>query len=199
MIPDGIRVIANNAFYEQNFATSITIPDSVEYIGDYAFYDCSFLENLTIPENVKSIGANAFMGCKKLKELTFPASVEYVGFQQYLTTLQSLTFLNPNCEIGNQIMFDPYIGTIYGYPNSTAEALTKENGWNFVPLDGEPQNVPGVSGDANGDGNFSLVDVVQVHKMLQTRKAPPKSCDMNHDNKVNVIDLSLMKQKIFSK
>ena len=199
VIPDGIRVIANHAFYEQNFATSITIPDSVEYIGDYAFYDCTFLENLTIPENVKSIGANSFMGCKKLKDLTFPASVEYVGFQQYLTNLQSLTFLNPNCEIGNQIMFDPYIGTIYGYPNSTAEALTKENGWIFVALENEPENTPEVSGDANNDGRLSLVDVVQVHKMLLTRKAPPKSCDMNKDNKVNVIDLSLMKQKLFNK
>ncbi len=197
VIPDGIRVIANHAFYEQNFATSITIPDSVEYIGDYAFYDCTFLESLTIPENVKSIGANSFMGCKKLKNITYPASLEYLGFQQYSEKLQSLTFLNPNCEIGEQMMITPYVGTIYGYPNSTAEALTKENGWKFVPLEDTPENVPEVSGDANGDGEFSLVDVVQVHKMLLNRKAPPKSCDLNGDNVVNVIDLSLMKHKIF--
>ena len=86
---------------------------------------------------------------------------------------------------------------VYGYPNSTAEELTHQNGWDFVPLEDATEATAEISGDANGDGNFSLVDVVQVHKMLQTKKAPPKSCDLNHDNKVNVIDLSLMKQKLF--
>jgi len=196
VIPDGIRVIANHAVYQQDFMTSVTIPDSVEYIGTNAFENCLSMETITIPEGVKRIGHSTFMGCKNLKNITFPASLEYLGNQQYFGKLESITFLNPNCEIGYQEGLS-FSAKVYGYSNSTAEELTHQNGWDFVPLEDATEATAEVSGDANGDGNFSLVDVVKVHKMLQTKKAPPKSCDLNKDNKVNVIDLSLMKQKLF--
>ena len=183
VIPDGVRVIGNDAFtgvfFHNEYTTSITIPESVKYIGNSAFGNCDKLESITIPKNVEKIGKNAFSECDKLT---------------------SITILNPNCEIGEQSMISSHLITkIYGYPNSTSQTMARNFNCIFVPLEDEPQNVSKVSGDANGDGNFSLVDVVQVHKMLHTRKAPPKSCDMNKDNKVNVIDLSLMKQKLFKK
>ncbi len=248
-IPDGIRMIADNAFQECGEMTSVTIPESVELIGNGTFRQCHSLESITIPQKVTKIENGTFMGCKNLKEINLPdsvqsignyafnscaitkmmlpenlttiggfafeycanlknvvyrAKVEHIGAYQFVDckNLQSITILNPDCEIEEQAQYSngetlDYLNnvTVYGLPNSTAQAMAEKNGWKFSPL----ETVVQVSGDANGDGEFSLVDVVQVHKMLLNRKAPPKSCDLNGDNVVNVIDLSLMKRKLLSK
>ena len=41
-------------------ADSYVIPDGIRMIGDYAFYDCSSLTSVTIPDSVTSIGEHAF-------------------------------------------------------------------------------------------------------------------------------------------
>ncbi|MBQ1654661.1 MAG: leucine-rich repeat protein, partial [Bacteroidales bacterium] len=62
-IPDGIKVISETAFYENETLKSITIPNSVIRIDDYAFNEAKALENITIPNSVKEIGPNAFRYC----------------------------------------------------------------------------------------------------------------------------------------
>ena len=201
-IPDGITKIESNTFSECYSLKEINLPDSITQIGLWAFWYCTSLEEMTLPPNVTSVGKRAFTGCKNLKSVTYPESVEEIGELQFgtSTNVQDITILNPHCRIGELCKSDSgtvnfsQTVTMHGYPYSTAQAFAEASGWNFVPIGAETA----VSGDANGDGNFSLVDVVKVHKMLQTRKAPPKSCDMNKDNKVNVIDLALMKQRLFN-
>ena len=192
VIPDNVRIIGSYAFDFCYDLTSIVIPDSVKYIGNYAFCENYSLESITIPEGVESIGYYAFIECKKLKSITFPESMEYVNTQRYTDELQTLTFLNAECVIGKQI--SPQTVTVYGYPDYTAEKMAQENGWEFVALEG----IPKIKGDMDGDGKFSLVDLIQVNQMLQSRQAPPESCDLNRDNVVNVIDLALMKQKLLT-
>lgn len=59
-IPDGVKGIGDDAFYECSKLESIEIPDSVTYIGDNAFRRCSSLENVAIGNGVESIGDAAF-------------------------------------------------------------------------------------------------------------------------------------------
>ena len=59
-IPDTVKIIHDNAFYEAKIIRELDIPDSVEYIGKFAFYDCSTIKNITIPASVKYIGKDAF-------------------------------------------------------------------------------------------------------------------------------------------
>ena len=201
-IPDTVTKIQLHTFSECSNLKTINLPDSITKIEDLAFA-LTPLEEMTLPQNVTSVGKRAFTGCKNLKSVTYPESVEEIGELQFgtSTNVQDITILNPHCRIGELCKSDSgtvnfsQTVTMHGYPYSTAQTFAEASGWNFVPIGAETA----VSGDANGDNEFSLLDVVQVHKMLQTRKAPPKSCDMNKDNKVNVIDLSLMKQKLLSK
>ena len=202
-IPEGITEIRSMTFQGCGSLEEVNFPDSIISIGNDVFAGCQSLTEMTIPENVKTIGIWTFRSCKNLKSVTYPASVEEIGKWQfeYAESIEDVTILNPHCRIDEQCknrdrtIKIPENITMHGYPYSTAQSFARVFGWNFVPIGEETT----VSGDANGDGNFSLVDVVQVHKMLQTKKAPPKSCDLNKDNKVNVIDLSLMKQKLLSK
>ena len=69
VLPDGISVVHQYAFYECNGLTSVIIPNSVTSIGDYAFYDCSGLTSLSIGKSVTSIGGKAFLGCSGLTSI----------------------------------------------------------------------------------------------------------------------------------
>ena len=92
-IPDGVAIIAGDAFKYSANLTSITIPDSVEHIGDSAFYNCASLTSITIPKDVTNIGDLAFCGCTSLMEIKVAAgnsnfvSLNGVLFSKDKTTL----------------------------------------------------------------------------------------------------------------
>ena len=75
LIPECVKEIGDNAFYDCKSLTSINIPDSVTSIGDWAFFDCSSLTSITIPDSVTSIGDSAFVNCSSLTSVTIPDSV----------------------------------------------------------------------------------------------------------------------------
>ncbi len=68
-----VKNIYDNAFYNCNNLTKVTIPDSVTAIGDDVFLDCTSLTSITIPASVRTIGGNAFGYCYSL------TSVYYTG------------------------------------------------------------------------------------------------------------------------
>ena len=65
---DGSYVIFDDAFYNCDSLTNITLPSSLEIIGDYAFYNCDSLMNITLPSNLESIGNYAFYYCDNLNQ-----------------------------------------------------------------------------------------------------------------------------------
>ncbi len=62
--------IGNNAFYECERLTSITIPDSITSIGEMAFALCVNLTSIELPGSVSSFGKVALSGCFGLKDIT---------------------------------------------------------------------------------------------------------------------------------
>ena len=72
-----VKAIADNAFYDNDTITSITIPNSVTSIGDSAFGSCSNLTTVAISKNsqLTTIGEGAFSGCIYLASIYIPNSV----------------------------------------------------------------------------------------------------------------------------
>ena len=62
VIPEGVTVIDNGAFFGCTGLTSVVVPNSVAIIGEAAFQNCTALTSLVIPDNITSIGDNAFRG-----------------------------------------------------------------------------------------------------------------------------------------
>ena len=68
-IPDGVRVIGENAFKNNDYVLNVICPDSLEEIGYRAFYDCDNLQSVSLPETLKVINEGAFYYCENLKTL----------------------------------------------------------------------------------------------------------------------------------
>lgn len=103
ILPDTIKEIGNNAFYNQTNLSKIEIPegvtrienttfkncsrlnidvsglvlpDTIEYIGEEAFAGCTGITKLIFNEGLKEISSNAFSGCNNITEIHFPDSLE---------------------------------------------------------------------------------------------------------------------------
>ncbi len=138
-----------------DYIESVVVNNGVTRIGDFAFYgmqkQCA---SVTLPETLESIGTGAFVAWGQLQEVTIPASVTSIGAAAFAETpLQKITLLNPSCEILEIFTYtDSETGeteeedlgawtlgfeetTVYGYPNSTAEAYAQKYERTFIALE----------------------------------------------------------------
>ncbi len=59
VIPDGIKCIAEYAFYATD-VTSVVLPEGLYYIDSFAFANCNNMKYISVPGSVISIGTKAF-------------------------------------------------------------------------------------------------------------------------------------------
>ena len=65
-IPEGIKRIASNAFYDVDTIYQVHLPESMETIENYAFYSCMYLETINIPDSMTRIEPGAFRFCWRM-------------------------------------------------------------------------------------------------------------------------------------
>lgn len=78
-VPDGIRKIADYAFFSCDTVTAIYLPASVEEIGEAAFLWCTSLEKVGLPDGITEIKDFTFQTCVSLYSLSLPESVVSIG------------------------------------------------------------------------------------------------------------------------
>lgn len=79
VVPDGVRAIGDNAFYQCGSIESIVIPDSVTSIGNCAFKYCDHAESIILPKKIDEIGSEVFEYCWNLREIALPEGVRSIG------------------------------------------------------------------------------------------------------------------------
>lgn len=78
-MPKGLKIIADNAFCNNDFSGTLTLPSTVTRIGDKAFANnWRLMGVLDIPYGVESIGESAFTNCRMLEGLVLPESLETI-------------------------------------------------------------------------------------------------------------------------
>ena len=77
-IPEGVKIIGDEAFAECKKIEKVIILEGVEKICVSAFCRCKNLEAITIPESIEEIGAGAFYECEQLTTFTIPGSVKEI-------------------------------------------------------------------------------------------------------------------------
>ena len=75
--------IGNNAFYNNDNLTSVTLHDGINSIGENAFQDCDALTAIEIPGSVKSIESEAFRSCEKLRTVALHDGLESIGYKAF--------------------------------------------------------------------------------------------------------------------
>ena len=96
VIPNTVKYIRSDAFYNCSLLTEIVIPDSVEVIYADAFWGCSSLRRVIIGENSKlrSIGKTAFHGCGELTSITLPRDLKTIGERAFLSCHKLVEVIN---------------------------------------------------------------------------------------------------------
>lgn len=74
-----VTEIAEEAFFQNEWISSIIIPDSVKTIGGKAFFECTALKSVTIPNSIITISAWSFVRCNSLTSVSIPSSVTSIG------------------------------------------------------------------------------------------------------------------------
>lgn len=86
-IPDGVRVIAGEAFMGHSEIKEVSLPDTLNVIGEAAFADCSNLKNIYFGDQILQIKDRAFSGCA-ISAVLIPASVQNMGIKVFDDAVQ---------------------------------------------------------------------------------------------------------------
>ena len=77
-LPEGVTRIDTEAFSLCRGMTELHLPSTLKTIGDRAFM-FSGLKSLELPKGLEEIGEQAFLNCRSLRELRIPSTVKKVG------------------------------------------------------------------------------------------------------------------------
>ena len=88
-VPEGIKEIADYAFYNRRDIEDIVMPEGFTKIGKYAFYNCTSVQNLILPSTIKEIDDYAFTGFfvgNNISRLYFPEGFERIGEGAFMSS-----------------------------------------------------------------------------------------------------------------
>lgn len=106
VIPAGVTIVDNYAFYCNSSLESVTVEDGsmLEAVGGFAFYKCAELRSIILPDGVTVIGDSAFDGCEKLETADIGNSLEQISFNVFkdCRALKDIVIPEGVTEICNQ-------------------------------------------------------------------------------------------------
>lgn len=113
-VPDGVTIIEDRAFIENEGIKEVIFSDSVKRIGNYAFYDCKNLQKVKLGKGMgqedSSSGSFIFYDCPKLMEI-YVDSIEDIRNFKHDNNPFTTSF---DLYVGN-VLFDKDVTISKGY------------------------------------------------------------------------------------
>lgn len=79
VIPQGVKSLANGAFWACAALERVELPSTLTNIGQYCFWSCEKLTRIALPEGLTTLNAQAFMYCTGLDSVVVPNTVRTMG------------------------------------------------------------------------------------------------------------------------
>ncbi len=107
-IPDGVKIIAEEAFMGCNSLITLTLPNSVTTIGNRAFNGCTSITNITLPDSITTIGEFAFAYCFNLTSVNIPNGLSKISAYLFseCKNLTSISFPDSVTTIGRSAFYN---------------------------------------------------------------------------------------------
>ena len=187
IIPDGVKIIGEDALWERKDLGTVVIPGSVTSISDYAFYKCEGLTSVVFSDGVANIGAFAFFECTGLTSLEIPKSVINVDDEAFYGCSNLKTIVIPNSEIniGMSAFHNcKKLTDVYNY--SEIPQVIKSN--TFSIREATLHVIKGKKeafAQAEGWKKFTIIDDLEPDAPVSVSKI---TCEDNKDAKVYTLD-----------
>jgi hypothetical protein len=188
VVPSNVKAIAGGAFYGNTKLTSITAPTSVKEINESTFWQCENLVSADL-KGVENIGVTAFGCCAKLNEMKLPGKMKTIETYAFCdcTSHATITVFGTEAEWSQVQILD-----------SSSDFLKNATYiFDSTPIEDPPQEIVG---DVDGDGAFTVLDVVALQKWLLAipgaTLSDPDAADMDKNEILDVFDLGLMKRAL---
>lgn len=97
-VPDGVKIIGESAFCNNQKLEEIILPKTVTELGDDSFAFCGNMKKLVLPPGLKTIGDNTFDECYGIKELVIPETVTSIGKKAFMGAGIIRIVLNSNID-----------------------------------------------------------------------------------------------------
>lgn len=178
-------------------------------IRTMAFYGCRNLMALNIPHSLEEIDAYAFWGCDSLEvfnsEAAVPPILKKSKYMDSGMTYEEYRHIGGNKEFDRPLPFSSFDANLRVLEESLSDYASAW-GWNnfknisvldlgsgIPPLNND--DVIPVPGDANGDGNVDVTDVMKMVKYILNEEVGEFfefAADINEDGVVDVIDVMMV-------
>ena len=126
---EGLKVIgiANDAFANCQYITTVSMSESIAVIGERAFSGCTSLVSIKLSESISEIPWAAFEGCTSLQTIRIPEGVTYIDGYAFAscTSLRTLHLPNSLIKIDDHVIQDCYSLTRIDYAGTEAR-------WNVI-------------------------------------------------------------------
>lgn len=168
ILPDGVKTIAEEAFFECDALDSLEISASVERIESHAFWSATNIQRITFAKNSKLqyIGDSAFTECRGVNNLILPEGLTTIEKDAFSTMIyiDSITIPKSVTSIGTKAFWNnSLLEAIYLYRNSYADEYCladDELAPLIVYLDEENVEIDGLIFTLSDDGKYYILSSV---------------------------------------
>ncbi len=190
VLPEGLKYVGVNAFYDFYFTGTINLPESLEILSSGSFRYGPVISGRIYLPNVKYVGGGSFWHCtRNLEEVIFGEKVEYIGSAVFGDCVMNNVYILNSEAVIEGIPFQVETSfTVHCYYNSTAKLYAQKRGYNY--------QIIRVAYDASGDGKVNAGDLVALRRYLMADEDISPDADCNADNQINILDMVRLKKHL---